>query len=92
MRQQAIFFAPSQVHLRAYLDTGTLSEVPDKSVFMEYLIQRLEDNEDKYATSQDLFTRLRKAVINNSPTRQVPQFGEIRETGDEGGDFIFVRR
>jgi hypothetical protein len=67
MRQQAIFFAPSQVHLRAYLDTGTLSEIPDKSVFIEYLIQRLEDNEDKYATSQDLFTRLRKAVINNSP-------------------------
>ena len=67
MRQQAIFFAPSQVHLRAYLDPGTLNEVSDKSVFIEYLIQRLEESEDKYATSQGLFTRLRKAVINNSP-------------------------
>jgi len=38
------------------------------------------------------FARVRTAVINNSPTRQVPQFGEIRETDDEGRDFIFVRR
>ncbi len=30
------------------------------------------------------------AVINNSPNAQVPQFGEVRETGDEGGDFIFI--
>jgi hypothetical protein len=77
---------------RKAMTSGTLTEVPDKSVFVEYLIKRLEDNKDRYATSQDLFARMRTAVINNSPTRQVPQFGEIRETGDEGGDFIFVRR
>jgi len=35
---------------------------------------------------------MRQAVINNSPNGQVPQFGEIRETGDEGGDFVFVKR
>jgi len=31
-------------------------------------------------------------VINNSSVDQVPQYGEIRGAGDEGGDFIFVRR
>jgi hypothetical protein len=30
------------------------------------------------------------AVINNSNV--VPQFGEIKEVGDEGGDFIFIKR
>ena len=74
------------------MTSGTLTEVPDKSVFIEYLIKRLEDNDSKYSTSQEMFVSMRTAVINNSPTGQVPQFGEIRETGDEGGDFIFVRR
>jgi hypothetical protein len=40
---------------------------------------------------QKLFTSLREAVINNSPTHQTPLYGAISETGDEGGDFIFVR-
>jgi hypothetical protein len=28
--------------------------------------------------------------MNNAPT--VPQFGVIQGAGDEGGDFIFIRR
>jgi hypothetical protein len=43
-------------------------------------------------SSEDLFSRFKVAVINNSPTNQIPQFGEIWAAGDEGGDFIFVRR
>nr|VFK50751.1 MAG: Concanavalin A-like lectin/glucanases superfamily protein [Candidatus Kentron sp. TUN]VFK51952.1 MAG: Concanavalin A-like lectin/glucanases superfamily protein [Candidatus Kentron sp. TUN] len=77
---------------RKAITSGTLNEVPDKSVFIKYLLKRLEDNQDKYLSSVELFTRFRSAVINNSPLEQVPQFGEIRESGDEGGDFIFVRR
>ncbi len=74
------------------MTSGTLTEVPDRSVFLEYLGKRLETNPDKYLSSETLFARFKEAVINNSPTRQVPQIGRIRETGDEGGDFIFVRR
>jgi len=67
-------------------------EVPDRSVFVEYLIKRLKENTDTYFSSEQLFANLRQVVIVNSPTNQVPQYGEIREAGDEGGDFVFVLR
>jgi len=77
---------------RKAMTSGTLTEVPDVSVFVQYFIKRLHENDQRYLSSQELFTSFRTAVINNSYTHQVPQYGEIRQTGDEGGDFIFVRR
>ena len=77
---------------RKVMTSGTLTEVPDKSVFIEYFVKRLQENENKYLSSEHLFVKFKDAVINNSPINQVPQYGAIRETGDEGGDFIFVRR
>jgi hypothetical protein len=57
------------------------------------MVKRLSNNPDKYLSSQDLFTRFRKAAANNSPIEGlVPQWGEVQRAGDEGGDFIFVRR
>jgi hypothetical protein len=64
------------------MTSGTLTEVPDKSVFVEYLLKRLDNNEDRFMSSEDLFSRFKIAVINNSPTNQIPQFGEIRAAGD----------
>jgi hypothetical protein len=75
---------------RKAMTSGSLSEVPDKSVFIEFLIKRLLENSKAYVTSEELFYSMKTAVINNSPT--VPQFGEILNTGDEGGDFIFIRK
>ena len=77
---------------RSAMTSGMMTEVPDKSVFMKYLLKRLEDNPEKYLTSEGLFISFKRAVINNSPTNQIPKFGEIHNTGDEGGDFIFVRK
>jgi len=77
---------------RKAMTSGILTEVPDKSVFIEYFVKRLRDNKNKYLSSEQLFIKFKNAVINNSPLRQVPQYGEIRESGDEGGDFIFVHR
>lgn len=77
---------------RKAMTSGTMNTVPDKSVFIEYLVKRLKENSKPFLTSEDLFRSFRKAVINNSPNQQVPQFGEIRETGDEGGDFIFIKK
>lgn len=74
---------------RKAMTSGTLEEVPDKSVFVEYLIKRLKDNQEIYLSSETLFTSFRTAVMNNSPN--LPQYGEINNTGDEGGDFIFIR-
>ncbi|HNJ44043.1 MAG TPA: peptidase C14, partial [Acidobacteriota bacterium] len=81
-----------QLPSRQAMTSGALQSVPDKSVFVEYLVKRLEQNQEPYMSAESLFSSLRKAVINNSPNGQVPQFGEIREAGDEGGDFIFVKR
>jgi len=77
---------------RKAMTSGTMKEVPDKSVFMEYLVKRLNQNTDKFLPSEQLFSSFRSAVINNSPNGQVPQFGEIREAGDEGGDFVFIKK
>jgi len=77
---------------RKAMTSGALNTVPDKSVFLQYLIKRLEDNQQKYLSAEQLFSSFKLAVINNSPENQVPQYGEVKETGDEGGDFIFIRR
>jgi hypothetical protein len=75
---------------RKAITSGTMTTVPDQSVFMRYLIKKLNDNNEPILTSGGLFSAIRDAVINNSTLGQVPQYGEIRESGDEGGDFIFV--
>ncbi len=75
---------------RKAMTSGTLTEVPDQSAFLKYLIDRLEKNTEKYLSSEQLFSSIRIPVINNSDV--VPQFGEIKEVGDEGGDFIFILR
>jgi WD40 repeat protein len=80
----------NQLPSRKAMTSGILEEVPDKSIFLEYLVKRLEENEDKYLTSELLFSSFKASVMNNSPN--VPQFGVIQNVGDEGGDFVFVRR
>jgi uncharacterized caspase-like protein len=57
---------------RKAMTSGTLKEVPDVSVFVHYLLKRLQENEQRYLSSQQLFTSFRTAVINNSPLNQIP--------------------
>jgi Caspase domain len=83
---QQLYKMPS----RRAMTSGTLTTVPDKSVFLEYLAKNLHQNNSQYLSSQELFYRMRSAVIGNSPV--VPQTGIIFQAGDEGGDFIFVLR
>jgi len=72
--------------------SGSIKTVPDRSVFLEYLLKRLNENKEKCLDTQKLFISLREAVINNSPSNQTPLYGAISEVGDEGGDFVFVKR
>jgi fructose-bisphosphate aldolase class 1 len=67
-----------------------MTEVPDKSVFVQYLLKNLKENTNQYLSAEELFSKMRMAVINNS--ENVPQFGTIQNVGDLGGDFIFIRR
>lgn len=75
---------------RNALTSGTLKTVPNKSVFMKYLLDRLANNKQKYLSASELFLEIEVPVSNNSPN--LPQFGDIRNVGDEGGDFIFIKR
>ena len=75
---------------RKAMTSGNLSEVPDRSSFTKYLIRRLEENKDTYLSSEQLFSSFRLAVMNNSDA--IPMYGEIDKVGDEGGDFIFLKK
>jgi hypothetical protein len=75
---------------RKAMTSGTLTEVPDNSSFAKYLIDRLENNKQQYYSAEALFSSIRPGVINNSEA--VPQYGEVRNVGDQGGDFIFIRK
>ncbi|MFZ5941345.1 MAG: caspase family protein [Bacteroidota bacterium] len=79
-----------QLNSRKAITSGTLTEVPDKSAFFQYLNKNLRENTAEYLPAEDLFSKMRIAVINNSDN--VPQYGTIQNVGDEGGDFIFIRR
>ena len=83
---QELYRMPS----RKAMTSGTLTEVPDQSAFLEYFVARLQENTIPWLPADQLFSSLRPAVINNS--HATPQYGVIFGADDEGGEFIFVRR
>lgn len=79
-----------QLASRKAITSGTLKTVPNKSAFIKYLLDRLNNNKSKYFTTSQLFQSIEQPVSNNSTS--LPQFGVIQNVGDEGGDFIFIKR
>ena len=67
-----------QMTSRKAITSGTLTEVPDDSVFMKYLLKNLESNQRRHLTSKDLFPRFKVAVMNNSVLNQGPQYGVVQ--------------
>jgi len=72
---------------RKAITSGNLTEVPDKSILMKFLIKKLESNKDQFISTDQLFADIRPIIMNNSYTE--PLYGVIQMTGDEGGEFIF---
>lgn len=85
---QKLYESPS----RKAITSGALSEVPDKSVFLEYVIKRLGQYPGKFLTAEKLFISMKEEVIAKSANGQLPQYGEIDVEGNSGGDFIFVKK
>ncbi|MDX2033600.1 MAG: SUMF1/EgtB/PvdO family nonheme iron enzyme [Blastocatellia bacterium] len=82
---------------RTAMTSGALTTVPDRSVFVNYLLKKLRENDEPYLLAGDLFGQLRTPVINNSRPQPdgslpTPRYGVIQEAGDEGGEFVFLRR
>jgi caspase domain-containing protein/glucodextranase-like protein len=80
---------------RLALTSGSLEQVSDAgrdnhSIFTYFLIKSLENNNQKYFDASQLFNDFRMAVTNNSD--QTPQLQVVRDTNDEGGQFIFIKR
>lgn len=80
---------------RLALTSGSLEEVADAgknnhSIFTYYLIKALRENPNKYLDASQLFDEFKMAVVNNS--EQTPQLNVVRDTNDEGGQFVFVKK
>ncbi len=80
---------------RAALTSGGIEPVTDggregHSVFTYYLLKTLKENSAKYFTAGQLFSQINIPIINNS--EQTPIYMPIKNTGDEGGQFVFIRK
>jgi hypothetical protein len=83
----------AQKRARTALTSGGLEPVEDSgggkhSIFAKAFLGALQSNTGVADMSQ-IFSSMRREVILGS--QQTPQYGDIRQTGHEGGDFIFVR-
>lgn len=80
---------------RKAMTSGGVEPVMDKgkdghSVFAYYFLKALNDNSEKYFDAGQIYNYLKIPVVNNS--YQEPAYSPIRNTGDEGGQFIFIKR
>ncbi len=75
---------------RKAMTSGNLTEVPDESIFLRYLVKRLEENTRSFILAEELFSSFKTVV--KSQTSTIPRYGDIKGTGDQGGDFVFIRR
>jgi len=80
---------------RKAMTSGGVEPVMDKgkgghSVFAYYFLKALDNNEEKYFDAGQLFNYLKIPVVNNS--YQTPDYNPISNTGDEGGQFVFIKK
>ncbi len=84
-----------QLKSRKAITSGGIEPVMDggregHSVFAYYLLRALENNESRFYDASQLFDRIKIPITNNSEQR--PKFAPIKFSGDEGGQFIFIRK
>ncbi len=80
---------------RQAMTSGGIEPVMDggkegHSVFAYYLLQALNENTSKYFDAYQLYSKIKIPVVNNS--EQTPNFNPVKNTGDEGGQFIFIKK
>jgi hypothetical protein len=83
---QKQFAVPS----RKIMASGNMEPVPDNSKFVYYLNKNLKENKEKYLTAKKLFDSFYEAILNNSDTS--PQYAAIKNVGDQGGEFVFIKK
>jgi caspase domain-containing protein len=87
-----------EVHSRASrqaMTSGGIEPVMDggkdgHSIFAYYFLKTLNENGGKYFDASQLYDKIKIPVINNSD--QSPKLSPVKGTGDEGGQFIFIKK
>ncbi|MBN8545912.1 MAG: caspase family protein [Ignavibacteria bacterium] len=80
---------------RYALTSGGVEPVTDggregHSIFSYYFLDKLKQNKSRFFTAGQLFNEIQIPVTNNS--EQSPVYQPIKNTGDEGGQFLFIRK
>lgn len=75
---------------RKVMTSGNVEEVPDSSIFIQYLIKSLEENVEEYLSTNDIWKKIGRVVEDES--KKQPRYMAIEGVGDKRGQFIFVRR
>lgn len=80
---------------RKAIASGGLEPVMDggkdgHSVFAYYFLRALSNNNNKYIDASQLYDAIKIPIVNNS--EQTPGFSPIKNTGDEGGQFVFIKK
>jgi hypothetical protein len=77
---------------RNAISSAGMNSVPDKSIFLRHLISSLRTWQEPYLMGIDLFintrSTLKPAVSSDDPIKWLT----IKDCGDLGGDFVFIRR
>lgn len=81
--------------VRQFITSGSADEqVPDRSIFREQFVEALggeaDGNKDGYVTGSELGEFLQDKVVNYTRNSQHPQYGKIRNTNLDKGDFVFA--
>lgn len=84
----------SQKKARVAMVSGGLEPVADddgsgNSPFAKAFIDALQQN-DSVVDGTRLFSQIRRPVILNA--NQTPEYSDVRNSGHDGGDFLFVRK
>ncbi len=80
---------------RQAMTSGGIEPVMDggkdgHSVFAYYLLKALRENDSDMMDASQVFNKIKIPVYNNSD--QSPDFNPISKSGDEGGQFIFMKK
>ncbi|MBI3501592.1 MAG: caspase family protein [Bacteroidetes bacterium] len=80
---------------RQAMTSGGIEPVMDggkdgHSVFAYYFLKTLGENDNKFLDAGQVYNKIKIPVINNS--EQSPKLAPVKNTGDEGGQFIFIKK
>jgi hypothetical protein len=72
---------------RQLLTSGGTEPVPGKSAYVQMVLEALKNNEDKYVSARELYTRIAKGIMDQTKTE--PTLRDLNVTGSMGGQFYF---